>query len=869
MNEIDTILYLDAPQDRAKSTTEHHQNSNGNQNKHLPSQVRGQLGMSDAKNSFEKQLELQQKKLLEMQQKTVEDFHKALSNSNELLEANSKNTGPPHVDSNDLDESIAKDSLEVDSNDSSDERQPVSSNSNKRDISSERPKNPEPFDLDSETKENGVNKNNENNELDSKPQTSYGSRVVSAQAKFRTPHSTATVSAQEARSLRESTDNVEKVSVGPVNAKTKETPEPHLEQGSNEDVKNNSVQKPTTNIIKRKPLPVNQANTVSKNVDKVKPMGSNGLTSSPMTNSNSSIGSQSSNAKAVKQEPGPTTAINSSTNINNNGIPAKTPLQYIAYTPIRKWDSPGTTSPKPVAEVAPVLTTAPDSHENANPNPDKNGSGKLSSDKQNTTFVHSVSSKSDVMDEAQLKYSAKTYMSSITHPNTTQPVVTVRNVIDPLFSIYNNQLSSKEQEPVVDRGEQSEEQNWSVDVEQEESAPQEVPKTFSGSSVESQKSMIAVQVAQEINKSSVLEKSNVDNFSSQQTKGQNDIRRAYSAEERRSSDGSIGSQRSRPEIRSSSPFDRLVDGSNADDIEELQAPEELPPRPKSILKRVSSLENCNQFNIKDSLDLGNVKKVSRNATPVIEKPSSAKRSVRFAETIQVQSKAEIDERLPISQARAVSAREKSGDTSDKSASRKPPRNVPLKPTTSQTVPSEIEQIRATQQTSSAKDADFSMTKTPTDDEINALWESIRETMPDKNRRGNSNPDSSSNKSSLYVSNGGSNAYYSNYIKNSTQTNPPTIASQYIDGSNLFLGSSPYPTVSSQTSVARPVSATTVPRKQHLLGHRHQQSVSKAVSPHVATKNAAYQNGAMITGSFPNQQNGAPTGNHVPVSQIKF
>ena len=844
--------------------------------------------MPDAKNSFEKQLELQQKKLLEMQQKTVEDFHKALSNSNELLKANSGNLSQPS-DSNNLDESvITKDSLEVESNDSDDEQMaPSTSNSNKRDFTSERPKNPEPLDFEAGKKNNGLSKRNEKVDLDSKPQTSYGSRAVSAQSKFRTPHSTATISAQEAKSLIESSaDNMENgypSSAGKM--ATKESPEPPLKLGNDDVASNSVVQKPTTNVIKRKPLPINQANTVSKNNDKGKNLDSDGATSPAMTNSNSSIGSQNSNSKALKQEPGPTTAINCTTNVNN-GVPAKTPLQYIAYTPIRKWDSPGTTSPKPVAEVAPVLTTPPNSQEVAKPNVENGESEKAASDRKTVNVVNPTSSKSDVMDETQLKHSAKNYMSSITHPNISQPIATVGHVIDPQFSIFNNHKSKESSQPsklgntdALDNGFNPKnndvltlagDHKWNVDFKQDDrqeaSKVQEPPESSNSSSIVPQKSLIPVPIGKEMSKISVVEKQNSESsMAQQQPKPYTEVRRAYSADERRGSDGSIGSQRSRLEIRSSSPFDRLVDGSNADDIEELEAPDELPPRPKSILKRVSSLENCSQLTIKDSLDLSNVKKASRNATPVSEKPSSAKRSVRFAETIQVQSKAEIDERLPISEARAASARIRAASAD--ASGRRPPRSAPLKPTTSQNVPSEIEQIRATQQASSMKEADYSMTKTPTDDEINALWESIRETMPEKSRKFTSSPaDNSSNKSSLYISNGGSNAYYSNYVKNATQQNPPTIASQYIDGSNLFVGPSQYQPVAPQTSVARPTSATAVPRKQHLLGHRNQQNASKAVSPHALAKNnATYQNGAMIAGSFSNTPNGTATGNHVPVS----
>jgi len=376
------------------------------------------------------------------------------------------------------------------------------------------------------------------------------------------------------------------------------------------------------------------------------------------------------------------------------------------------------------------------------------------------------------------------------------------------------------------------------------------------------------------------------NSKSQTTKGSN-------MGQRRDSDGSITSQRSRPEIRSSSPFDRLLDGSNTDDVEELNYEENLI-RPKSILKRAPSLESC-QINVKDSLDIQSHSKRLVAKTPNTggvngEKRSvSAKRSVRFSETVQVQNKDEIDERMPRSHARAMSARagvrtvaESPDRGSRKTAGGGGPKSAPLKPPApSQNVPSEIEDIRNAQNSKFGgiipdDESQYHLNKTPTDEEINALWESIRENMSASKRQQGTMPNypnyepqsgSTSHKPPVYISNNSTVGYYNNFIK--PTNSPPAVASQYIDGSFLFAeqqGSSQQfmsQGGSQSSSSSRPTSAASIPRKQqHLLGQRQQQNANRPISGNASGNVTSSSRGSSGSNPAPNPPN-TPVGNHTP------
>ena len=882
--------------------------ANGNGREGLASS--SQINAQSSKSAFEKQLELQQKKLVEMQQKTVEEFQRALNNSAVLTVEMNKNGC--NISATSSDSKIVKDSLDGDSDSSDDEKAPAQKRKNVQ----ERPMNPEPRD----DEKSGSDANGKS-PLNGKPPTPNGS-------KFRTPHSTSTISAEQAKTLMSPASNTEEnqTDVAPP-CTHNNTSEPGKNGTENESItKSIIIHKPTGNTqqVKRKPLPVNSANTVAKaNEVKSSPVDDNqipdDLIAQQVVHPVTSVKSENSNptaqvtGKPLKQEPGPT--VHASSNVAQ----AKTPLQYIAYTPIRKWDSPGSVSPKPVAEVAPVPSTPPSSEVGNDSQlalqisrQDHNISSKDIGEQNmfDSNLSQPLNPKSDQnLTAKDLKHSAKMYMNGLSQNAVIpqQPVATVAHVIDPQFSIYNNSqksLSSNETtstsnveklyEPLVMPQELNKNSPngyhyvVSADREMRQNTGHDSNITTDESDDNTpqpqlQKSMIPVPVAKDkdsnsgnrstnetesaqkhqTSKSSVHHQPDIASTSTSSVSG----RPPKGSNFRQDSDASVGSQKSRPEIRSSSPFDRLLDGSNADEIEELEASEEHLFRPKSILKRSPSLESC-PITVKDSLDIQSNKRLAKTPTPVSEKRSvSAKRSVRFAETVQVQSKDEIDERLPRSHARAVSARgtrsvAESPDRSRKSTGSK---SAPLKPPASQNVPAEIEDIRNAQAQhksaiNSDSDNEYHLNKTPTDEEINALWESIRENMS-ANKRQAPLPTydnlSNQHKPPVYISNN-SVGYYNNFIK--PTSSPPAVASQYIDGSFLFAEQGSQQNSSGQN--ARPGSAASIPRKQqHLLGQRQQQTTVRPISGNHTGNSASRGGGSNPAQNPPN----TPIGNHTPVS----
>ena len=832
-----------------------------------------------SKNAFEKQIEIQQKKLVEMQQKTVEDFQRALNQTAALVPDHVKTT---HTSENEP-EKISKDSLDGDS-DSSDNELEKQHQKNKK--SASRPMNPEP--LDDATRPEGASV--------SEKGPSHKSPTPNSGLKFRTPQSTETISAEQAKSIispqiPNTSDSNEKNSTSEwKNEADKEG------NGSSKSV---VIQRPTTAQIKRKPLPVNSANTVAKaietktNWDEDDQIGFNSPSPQNAGQNFTSVNGDHLNggSRSLKQEPGPTTSSSGS-----SIAAAKTPLQYIAYTPIRKWDSPGSTSPKPVAQVAPVPSTPP---EKSAPKDTADRTKYMQNELSVKTEVVQPNN-SDVqngvsqnLNSKDLKHSAKMYMNGLQQSFGPQTVPTVAHVIDPQWSIYNNSQKS------VSSTESSSASN--VDKVYDAKPKQDLSShlmngggNFSSESIatqessvnlnfqhedqdfnnqQPQKSLIPVPISREKDMGSRNEndESSRDQIARKPEKlHQTETSKSSSTAKqtqkssvvRQDSDGSTGSHRSRPEIRSSSPFDRLLDGSNADEIEELDAMDEFLPQPKSILKRSLSLENC-QIKVKDSLDIQSTKRLAKTPTPTVEKPGSAKRSVRFAETVQVQCKDEIDEQMPRSHARAMSARAgvRIAESPDRSR-RATPKSAPLKPPASQNVPSEIENIRNSQmqpnkqQNGNDSDNEYSLNKTPTDEEINALWESIRENMSANKRSPIPTYDGASNhKPPVYISNSNS-GYYNNFIK--PTNSPPAVASQYIDGSFLFEEQNRPGQIG---QISRPTSAASIPRKQHLLGQRQQQNTVRPISS--ANAGASSSRGG---GSIPSQNSPSPTvGNHAPVS----